>query len=98
MRLVRVEGPAGIHLARLTGDDQSGVVTPIFRQEPGPGRDPLRDAIAAGLDLASAPAVAPEAELAGGNHVLLAPVVAPQKVLAIGLNYADHAQESGSEL
>src|SRR3954471_8247950 len=94
MRLVRVQGPSGIHLARLDGD---GVITPIVEQETGPGRDPLRDAIAAGVDLMAAPAVAESGPLDGG-FMLLAPVVAPQKVLAIGLNYRDHARETGAEL
>ena len=95
MRLVRVQGPAGIHLARLGDGD---VVTPIAEQQPGPGRDPLRDALASGLDLATAPAVAAEGPLDGAGFTVLAPVVAPQKVLAIGLNYRDHARETGAEL
>ena len=100
MRLVRVQGPSAVYLARLDGDDGE-VVIPIVEQQPGPGRDPLRDAIAAGVDLAAAPAIAGEGSLAGeggGSYTLLAPVVAPEKVLAIGLNYRDHARETGAEL
>jgi 2-keto-4-pentenoate hydratase/2-oxohepta-3-ene-1,7-dioic acid hydratase in catechol pathway len=96
MRLVRVQGPSGVHLARLARIEGRDVVTPIVEQQSGPGRDPLRDAIAAGTDLAAAPAVAAEGPL--DRFTLLAPVVAPQKVLAIGLNYRDHANETGAEL
>jgi 2-keto-4-pentenoate hydratase/2-oxohepta-3-ene-1,7-dioic acid hydratase in catechol pathway len=39
-----------------------------------------------------APGIAP------GNVKLLAPVPAPQKVICVGLNYADHARETGKEL
>src|SRR5438067_90719 len=95
MRLVRVQGPSGIHLARVDGD---GVVTPIVEQLAGPGRDPLRDAVAAGVDLTGGAAVTEPGPLDGGRFTLLSPVAAPQKVLAIGLNYRDHARETGAEL
>ena len=92
MRLARVAAPSGsIFLARLTDDD---LVVPLVLEEAGPGRDALRDALAAGIDFASAPAIAAELTLAESR--LLAPVRAPDKVLAIGLNYADHAEESGA--
>ena len=92
MRIARVAGPAGTHLARIEDDEH---VVPIVAQPPGPGADPLREAIAAGVDLATAPACAEVGAMA--DFELLAPVIAPQKLLAIGLNYADHARESGME-
>lgn len=33
-----------------------------------------------------------------GNQVFLPPVVGPQKIICIGLNYADHASETGADL
>ena len=36
-------------------------------------------------------------ELISGEVALLAPIPDPQKVLCVGLNYADHAKESGQE-
>lgn len=33
-----------------------------------------------------------------GSRVLLPPVVGPQKIICIGLNYADHAAETGADL
>jgi 2-keto-4-pentenoate hydratase/2-oxohepta-3-ene-1,7-dioic acid hydratase in catechol pathway len=92
MRLARVAAPSGsIFLARLTADD---LVVPVLLEEPGPGRDALRDALGRGIDFESAPAIATEFTLEECR--LLAPVRAPDKVLAIGLNYADHAEESGA--
>jgi len=40
---------------------------------------------------------AAEPSLAAGEVTLLAPVTRPRKILAIGLNYADHIEESGME-
>ena len=37
------------------------------------------------------------ARIARDNVRLLAPVPAPQKVFCVGLNYADHARETGKE-
>ena len=78
-------------LARIDDDDKA---VPILREDPGPGRDALREALAAGTDLRGTGAGEP---LAAGSYQLLAPVRAPEKILAIGLNYADHARESGLE-
>ena len=92
MRLARVQDSGGIFLARL--DD--GTATPIVAEPTWPGADALRLAVDAGLDLATAPAVAPTRALA--DVTLLAPVAAPSKVLAIGLNYRDHAAEATMQL
>ncbi len=34
--------------------------------------------------------------IAGDDHKLLPPVMAPQKIICVGLNYADHAAETGA--
>lgn len=90
MRLARVElSDESVWLARLEGD----VLVPLLRQELWPGHDPLRVALASRLDLGTAPAAAEAVPVVDGR--LLAPVAAPSKVLAIGLNYSDHAREAG---
>ena len=91
MRIVRAARAGEVFLARIEGDD----VVPVAVQPAEPGRDPLREALAAGIDVTSAAPCAPTGPIA--DFELLAPVVAPQKLLAIGLNYADHARESGVE-
>lgn len=50
------------------------------------------------IDRARAAAAAPAERLPAGSVRLLAPIPRPGKVLAIGLNYRDHAQESGQAL
>jgi 2-keto-4-pentenoate hydratase/2-oxohepta-3-ene-1,7-dioic acid hydratase in catechol pathway len=91
MRIARVDDGGTVFLARLDGER----AVPIAVEPEGPGRDVLREALAAGLDLATAPAIGPERDL--GDVKLLAPVSSPQKIVAIGLNYADHAREAGLE-
>lgn len=61
------------------------------------GPDPLLDALRAGANLA-----APADEHVGARHplehlTLLAPLARPGKIVAIGLNYADHTAETGLE-
>jgi 2-keto-4-pentenoate hydratase/2-oxohepta-3-ene-1,7-dioic acid hydratase in catechol pathway len=91
MRIARVEAPTGTYLARIDGEN----AIPVAAAEDRPFADPLRDALATGVDPATAPAVSDPVPL--DSYRLLAPLVAPQKVLAIGLNYADHAREAGVE-
>ena len=88
MRLARAHVDGAPHLVRVAGD----TVVPLLREAPWPGADALRSALAQGLDLTTAPAVAAEQPLA--TAAMLAPVAAPSKVLAIGLNYRDHAGEA----
>lgn len=89
MRLARLAHAGAVVLARLEGD----TAVPIATEGAHPGADALRDALYAGTDLAGAAAAPiPQAEVR-----LLAPVAWPQKIIAIGLNYADHARESGME-
>jgi len=91
VRIARVGIGQSSWVARVEGD----TVTPIVEAPEGLGRDALRDALAAGVDLAAAPAVADSTTLDAVR--LQSPLTAPTKVLAIGLNYADHARESGLE-
>lgn len=91
MRIARIEAPTGRYLARIE-DDRA---LPIVIEADRPFADPLRDALTAGDDLASASPVAGPIPLEGCR--LLAPLIAPQKVLGIGLNYADHARETGAD-
>ncbi|MFA5787120.1 MAG: fumarylacetoacetate hydrolase family protein [Actinomycetota bacterium] len=93
MRLARIVGPDGVpYLARLDG----GVATPIAISGFRPGEDPLRDAMFDEVDLNASPQVAPEFSVKGMRF--LPPMAAPSKIIAIGLNYADHARESGMEI
>src|SRR3954451_20094180 len=91
MRIGRIATETATYLARIEDDH----AVPVFEDGGRPGRDPLREALDAGVDLASAPAIAEPVSLEGR---LLAPVREPQKILAIGLNYADHARETGAKL
>lgn len=92
MRLARIATADAVLLARL---EQDGTATPLLVEDPAPGADPLRRLLANG-DLGRATAVADE--VPADAYRLLCPVRAPEKVLAIGLNYRDHARESGAEL
>ncbi|MHB8451784.1 MAG: fumarylacetoacetate hydrolase family protein [Mycobacteriales bacterium] len=74
-------------LARLDGDT-AVLLAPESRH---PAADALREALASGADLAGSGSTLPLGEL-----TLLAPVARPSKVLAVGLNYADHARETGA--
>ena len=89
MRLARIENLGRVLLVRIEDDK----AVPIALEGSGPGADALRDALAAGTDLTGTTS----APLHLDDCRLLSPVRAPQKVLAIGLNYADHARESGME-
>lgn len=89
MRLARIRTRTGTFLARL--EEEKAI--PIFEEFPKPGNDPLRIALTEGVDLSSASPL--RAPISLDECALLSPVKEPQKVLAIGLNYADHARESG---
>jgi 2-keto-4-pentenoate hydratase/2-oxohepta-3-ene-1,7-dioic acid hydratase in catechol pathway len=89
VRLARLAHQDRVVLARL--DDDKAV--PLAEEAKEPGADVLRSALASNVDFASTSA----APLSLADCTLLSPVRAPSKVLAIGLNYADHARESGLE-
>lgn len=89
MKLARVRHRAAVHLARI----EDGHAVLLEPESGAPRADVMVDAIAT------------RAELDGvGTRVslddveLLAPVRRPGKIVAIGLNYADHAGESAMEL
>lgn len=90
-RLGRVTVDGQTWLARLEG----GYAVPVMPDHGLPGVDPLRMLLAQGLDVDSAPPVARESRIETAR--LLSPVSAPSKIVAIGLNYSDHALESGME-
>jgi 2-keto-4-pentenoate hydratase/2-oxohepta-3-ene-1,7-dioic acid hydratase in catechol pathway len=87
MRLIRARHAGQVVLARVEGDD--GVV--LARESGHPAADVVREAIAAGVQFAGDGERLPVDEL----HIL-APLANPSKILAAGLNYADHARESGT--
>lgn len=88
MRIVRARVGDRTVLARLDGAE--AVV--LAQESDHPAADVLREALAAGVD----PAGAGTGETVAADDLLvLAPVRAPSKVIAVGLNYADHARESG---
>lgn len=92
MRIARVGGPDGrTWLARVQGEQ----AVPLASDSGRPGDDPLRGVLAGGSDPAQLPACGDPLPL--GEVRLLAPVRAPGQILAVGLNYADHAAESGAE-
>ncbi len=91
MRIARVEIDGRKFLARLESDK----ALPVALESELPTRDMLRELLSEGVNLAELEGVAHPLTLDSG--ILRAPVRAPQKVLAIGLNYADHARETGME-
>jgi 2-keto-4-pentenoate hydratase/2-oxohepta-3-ene-1,7-dioic acid hydratase in catechol pathway len=87
MRLIRARHDRHVVLARVEGGD--GVV--LARESDHPAADVIREALAAGVQLAGDGERLPLEELQ-----VLAPLANPSKILAAGLNYADHARESGT--
>ena len=87
MRLIRARHDGRVVLARVEGGD--AVV--LARESGHPAADVVREAIAAGVELTGDGLRLPVAELQ-----VLAPLANPSKILAAGLNYADHARESGT--
>ncbi|MCL1595252.1 MAG: fumarylacetoacetate hydrolase family protein, partial [Actinomycetia bacterium] len=89
MRIARIRHEGRVHLARIESDS----VVLIASESRLPRADVAIDAIIDGTDLA-----------ADGVHIplsaatLLAPVVRPGKIIAVGLNYAEHADESEMDL
>ena len=96
MRLVSYEEAAGPRAGVLLGDD----VVPVSAL--GAASESMRDLLGsldalARLQLAERAAEAPERTALAGV-TLLAPVPDPQKIICLGLNYRDHAAESGQEI
>lgn len=86
MRLIRARHRTDVVLARVEGD-QAFV---LASESSHPAADVLRETLAEPVDLRG-----------DGERVRLAdlrvltPLANPSKILAVGLNYADHARESG---
>jgi 2-keto-4-pentenoate hydratase/2-oxohepta-3-ene-1,7-dioic acid hydratase in catechol pathway len=89
MRVARVRYKGRVHLARVNGDS----VVLISAESVHPRADVMIDSIIDGTDLTAGGSRIPLAEVK-----LLAPVARPGKIIAVGLNYADHADESSMEL
>jgi 2-keto-4-pentenoate hydratase/2-oxohepta-3-ene-1,7-dioic acid hydratase in catechol pathway len=95
MRLVRLVSPEGLTvLASVDVDDREA--TPIATCSDDFARDELRDLLAAGTDLASLQPVGDSFPVDRG--IWRAPLRFPTKIVAIGLNYADHAREAQMEI
>jgi 2-keto-4-pentenoate hydratase/2-oxohepta-3-ene-1,7-dioic acid hydratase in catechol pathway len=97
MRLATILTPDGPRAAVLQGD--SYIDLHATRRELPPGVRQLLEAGADGLREAAAAAARPEAvRHPVGRVKLLPPVPDPPKIICIGLNYRDHAAESGAPL
>lgn len=89
MRLARARVDGQVWLVRLE-EDRAVLLT---AESNHPAADVLREALADRIDLAGSGRRCPLSQAQ-----LLAPVARPSKVLAIGLNYADHARESDIDI
>ena len=90
MRLATLVAPdRKAYLVRL----RKGIATPIGRAFERPGVDPLRELLVSGRNPARVRPVAEAFPAARARYH--APVTAPSKVIAIGLNYKKHQEESG---
>jgi 2-keto-4-pentenoate hydratase/2-oxohepta-3-ene-1,7-dioic acid hydratase in catechol pathway len=94
MRLISYQSHAGPRIAARRGDDyvdlhaaDSSVPSTMTAFLAG-GRATLDRAVAA---------ITTAAPLPRDQLKLLAPIPAPQKIICVGLNYADHARETGKE-
>lgn len=93
MRIATLVGPnKKAYLVRL----KDGIATPIGLANEKPGLDPLREMLEAGRDPARVRPIAKPFAVKGAKH--LTPVTAPSKIIAIGLNYRNHAEEVGAPL
>jgi 2-keto-4-pentenoate hydratase/2-oxohepta-3-ene-1,7-dioic acid hydratase in catechol pathway len=79
-------------LVRIEGE----LAIPIAVERAGPRDDVLVDALAAGTDVATLDACGPSFPLREATWC--APVRWPSKIIAVGLNYADHAREANLEI
>lgn len=90
MRIARIVGPSGPEFA-VQGGDGSWITVGSL----GVSAATTAEVVAAAGALAAATA----GQLAGGiaDPQFLSPVVAPGKIVAVGLNYADHMRETNQE-
>jgi 2-keto-4-pentenoate hydratase/2-oxohepta-3-ene-1,7-dioic acid hydratase in catechol pathway len=87
MKLARIRTGAAVHLARV---ESSGFVL-LATESDHPAADVLRETLADGIPTDGV-TIAPE------EIEILSPIARPSKFLAIGLNYRDHARETGAAL
>ncbi len=92
MRLVTFSEGGRARVGRLESDE---IVDLGAGGLPGPMGDSMRSLLEAGALEAAASAVGPRLSLAEVR--LDAPIPDPPKILAVGLNYADHVAETGRE-
>jgi 2-keto-4-pentenoate hydratase/2-oxohepta-3-ene-1,7-dioic acid hydratase in catechol pathway len=90
MRIARIASPTGgFVLARVDGN----LATPIATCLERPGADTLRDLLRDNVDVSGLGGVGPQFTL-DGDVTWRAPVQSPGKIIAVGLNYADHVRET----
>lgn len=93
MRVARMIDDTGvIVLARVDGD----VATPIRLEDLRPRADALVDCLVSGIDIADLTPCGDAFALQSATWC--SPVSWPSKIIAVGLNYADHAREAGLEI
>jgi 2-keto-4-pentenoate hydratase/2-oxohepta-3-ene-1,7-dioic acid hydratase in catechol pathway len=94
MRLVSFQGTTGPRIAAV----RDGALVDLNRADSAlpAGMIELLDLGAAGIERASEAAARGES-FPLASVKLLAPVPRPEKVICVGLNYADHARETGKE-
>jgi 2-keto-4-pentenoate hydratase/2-oxohepta-3-ene-1,7-dioic acid hydratase in catechol pathway len=95
MRLVTYVSAGGPRVAGVRGDEY----VDLAQTDPGLPAT-LKGLLAAGPDALrrAATAIATGRGFAAAGVSLLAPIPDPEKVICIGLNYADHAAESGAAI
>ncbi len=96
MKLVRYQDGPGVKIGIVKGDGIIDLTTPMPSVS-----DDMNDLIARWSDLrADAELLARDAipDVRVAEVRLLAPVARPGKVMAIGLNYADHIKETGQKM
>ena len=94
MRLVSFQSPTGPRVAAVRGNEY------VDLAQADPGIPPaMNEFLAGGQALLDRAAKAAEraSGIARDSVRLLAPVPTPQKIFCVGLNYADHARETGKE-
>jgi 2-keto-4-pentenoate hydratase/2-oxohepta-3-ene-1,7-dioic acid hydratase in catechol pathway len=97
MRLVSYRGEQGPVAGVLIGDE----IVPLSAFERPPAasvRGLLEQLDAAGLEALGERAAASGERLALSSVELCAPVTDPEKIVCIGLNYRDHAEEAGQQI
>ena len=89
MKLAQVRHEDQVHLARIEGDE----AVLIAAESDHPRADVMIDSMMNGTDLD-----AEGVRVALAEVTLLAPVTRPGKIIAVGLNYSEHANESEMDL